>query len=65
MREHDYLMERSHDYRDARSQMRHAQGNAHMYRALYLSLRKQMREYFKANPDIQFPTEIRKSIGMR
>lgn len=64
MRNHDYLMSRSHDYADAHRRAYSAEDDARAYRKKYLALRKLIREDYKAKGVVPTP-EIAKAIGWK
>jgi hypothetical protein len=65
MREHDYLMQTSYPYRAAKASQVRGWKSALYYSRNWLSLRRMMREFFRANPNIQVSQEIKDAIGMR
>ena len=65
MRNHDYLMEHSSEYREAMNESHRASAAQYATLRDWLKLRKRMREYFTGNPDLPIPSDIKKMIGWR
>lgn len=57
---------RGRDYQQAIEEANDCRDHAELHRQKWLSLRKQMRNYFSSLPsDIVIPEEIKKLIGMK